>query len=268
RLESVVASGAPILYLSAHLDDAVFSCGALIAKLAGKCPLTVATVFTEAAAPPHTYAARSFLRQCSAADVTTLYADRRAEDLEVLAGVGVSHQHFGLPDALFRTREVRSSALGRLGRLVPELVHLYPTYRFDIARGRVARADRTLLAELIGRVEELVKDLDAQLVFSPIGVGKHVDHLITRSVGESLRNHVIYYSDFPYDLSSNPDSDFIDRHSLSSWTWEQRIAEKGRWIRGYRTQFEAIFADGEITQKPEYYYEPSVDDHRYTAEGR
>src|SRR5262245_26192228 len=91
RLAGAISSGATCLFLSAHLDDVVLSCGALIQALAGRCVITVATVFTAAGPRPHTYAARSFLRQCAAGDADSLFAARRAEDRAVLDGLGVGH---------------------------------------------------------------------------------------------------------------------------------------------------------------------------------
>ena len=254
-LAAAASAGEPLLVLSAHLDDAVLSCGGLIAWLARRCPLTVATVFTAAGAPPHTRAARSFLRQCCAPDAGTLFADRRTEDRDVLDGLGVSHRHLGATDALFRTRDPRGPAQALLGRALPELVHRYPTYRFDIARGRVAAGDRALTAGLTTRVTELRDAVDARIVLCPVGIGRHVDHLITRTVGRRSADRVVYYSDFPYDLADAPDRAFLDRHRLVPWTWDHRIADKPALIRGYRTQAGALFPGGEIPVRPETYYE-------------
>ena len=89
-------------------------------------------------------------------DAEGLFAARQAEDGEVLVGLGVTWRHLGVIDALFRARRV-PAGLDGLGRVVPELVHRYPTYRYDIAKGRVARADRALPRVL---ADELA-DLDA-----------------------------------------------------------------------------------------------------------
>ncbi|MFC5993589.1 PIG-L deacetylase family protein [Pseudonocardia hispaniensis] len=255
RLDAILSAGGPLLFLSAHLDDAVLSCGALLAALAPHCPVTVATVFTAATEPPHTRAARSFLRQCAATDAGTLFAERRAEDRDVLAGLGVRQVHLGAVDALFRTRRCRD-ALGPLGRAMPELVHRYPTYRFDIARGRVAAGDHTLVADLTRQVGDLVATTGAELVFSPVGVGNHVDHLLTRRIGAGLGTPVVHYSDFPYDLSAAPDPTYLGRLGLRPWSWEHGITEKQRLIRGYHTQADALFPGGTIPARPEVYYEP------------
>jgi LmbE family N-acetylglucosaminyl deacetylase len=254
RLQSAMSNGAACLFLSAHLDDAVLSCGALIHALAKRCAVTVATVFTAAGPTPHTRAGRSFLRQCASPDADTLFAQRRAEDREVLDRLGVDHVHLGMADALYRRRDSWVPATELVGSLVPELVHRYPTYRLDIAKGRVSRGDKGLRAHVSAQVGDLVTATGAQLLFGPIGVGRHVDHLIVRSVSEGFADRVVYYSDFPYDQSQRPDPGFIARHRLTRWSWERGIAEKPDLIRGYRTQADALFPDGKIPAVAETYY--------------
>jgi LmbE family N-acetylglucosaminyl deacetylase len=239
-----------VLFLSAHLDDAVLSCGALMAELAGRCPLTVATVFTEACPPPHTRAARSFLRQCGAPDAAGLFAARRAEDRAVVADLGAVPVHLGATDALFRRR---SRGLGPLGRALPELVHRYPTYRFDIARGRVSRGDRHLVDALRAEVAVLVADLGAGVVFAPVGIGRHVDHLLSRRIAEGLAGPTVLYSDFPYDERGGTADPAAVAHRRP-WTGPGDPATKAAAIRGYRTQAEALFPDGTIPARPETYW--------------
>jgi LmbE family N-acetylglucosaminyl deacetylase len=255
RMRTAVDAGASVLFLSPHLDDAILSCGALLEALAPRCPVTVATLFTETGEPPHTYAGRSFLRQCRASTAATLIADRRAEDLAVLTDLAVGTVHLGAVEALYRARDV-PRPVARIGALVPELVHRYPTYRYDIAKGRVSRGDRRLIADLGARVADLMASLDAQVVFCPVGVGKHVDHLITRSIGGAHPDRVVYYTDFPYSLRSDPDRAFIEFHQLEPWCWTEGIPEKSRLIRGYDTQVDALFPGGNIAERPERYYEP------------
>jgi LmbE family N-acetylglucosaminyl deacetylase len=258
RLEDALSDGTACLFLSPHLDDAVLSCGALIRALTARSAVTVATVCTAAAPPPHTLAARSFLRQCAAADAETLFAARRAEDRAVLDGLGVAHAHLGVADALFRGRQPRGPLrhlLGHpLGRWCPELTHRYPTYRFDIALGRVSRGDRRLVERLADEIDALRRRTGAGLVFAPIGVGRHVDHLITRAVGARFPGQVVYYADFPYNVTAVVDPRFVTRHRLSPWRWERGLADKAGLIRGYRTQADALFPDGRIPAVPETYY--------------
>ena len=256
RLEQAAAEGSGLLFLSPHLDDAVLSCGALIAELSGRCPITVVTLFTATGPQPHTHAAKAFLRQCATPDADELYAARQAEDRAVLDGLGVAHLHLGVPDALFRRREVRSGLARRAGERVPELVHRYPTYRFDIARGRVSRGDRGLVDVLDGQVSELVRSMEAALVFAPIGVGRHVDHLITRELGRRQGDRVVHYSDFPYDQSTGADARYLAEKRLTPWRFGAGVAAKHRAIEGYGTQVEALFPGGRIPEAPETYFLP------------
>lgn len=255
RLERVLAEGGGFLFLSPHLDDAVLSCGALISTLARRAPVTVATIFSEAGPSPHTRAARAFLRQCGATGAERLYEERRREDVDVLTALGVEPVHLGACDAMFRRRE-RIEALTAVGRIVPEVVHRYPTYRFDIAKGRVSRGDRTLLDGLDAEVGRLVGQVDARLVFAPIGVGRHVDHLLTRSLGERHPGRVVHYSDFPYDRWGSPDAGYLTRRRLETVSWSEAIERKPELVRGYRTQAGALFADGIVPVAPERYYVP------------
>ena len=150
---------------------------------------------------------------------------------------------------MFRTR----TASTPLDRLLPEVHHRYPTYRFDIARGRIARADKALIPELADQVQRI----GAPWVFCPLGVGRHVDHLIVRAVGERLGGRVVYYADFPYVTTNEPDREFLDRHRLTRWSWAAPPQEKQALIRGYRTQAAGLFPDGRIPPLPESYYSPA-----------
>jgi LmbE family N-acetylglucosaminyl deacetylase len=257
RIEGSLATNNPWLFLSPHLDDAVLSCGALMESAAGSRKVVVATLFTESGPAPHTRAARSFLRQCSARDAGSLFEARRREDAAVLSELGVQFVHLGATDALFRKRQEMMLGSGALGRAVPELVHRYPTYRFDIALGRISRADASLISIFRDTVAGLIEQHSAELVFCPVGVGRHVDHLITRMVGEHFAEHVVFYSDFPYDQTFEPDEAFLERKRLAPWLWEDQIPAKHRLVRQYATQADALFPNGHIPVAPETYYVPA-----------
>jgi LmbE family N-acetylglucosaminyl deacetylase len=253
RVEQAAAGAGSVLFLSPHLDDAVLSCGALMSWLVRSSRVVVVTVFSAAGPPPHTLAARSFLRQCSATGAAELYEGRHEEDAEVMRRLGAEHLHLDVPDALFRKR-VMPASVARLGRVVPELVHRYPTFRFDIDRGRISRGDRVLLEHLHGRVRRIAEEVHAGLIFCPIGVGRHVDHLLTRTVGEGFPGQVVYYSDFPYNQVQSPDHRYVSDHRLQPCAWDDGLARKLELIQGYRTQVDALFPTGAIAVAPEVYF--------------
>ncbi len=251
RVRRVLAGGGETLVLSPHLDDGVLSCASLVAALEATGRVTVLTVFSEASPPPHTRAARSFLRTCASGGAAELFAARRAEDREALELLGARQVHLGLVDALFRRRGERPS---RLGRLLPELDHRYPTYRFDIALGRVSRSDPSVETALHLVHERL--DVRPDLVLAPLGVGRHVDHLITRELGRRLSEDPVYYADFPYILRTDPDEDFIEDTRLRPWTWTGDGDLRQTAIAAYRSQVPGLFPGSRVPEVPETYYSP------------
>jgi LmbE family N-acetylglucosaminyl deacetylase len=248
-VQEISGAGSAVLVVSPHLDDAVLSCGALLAHLAPRCPVTVVTVFTAAAPPPWSLPARRQLRALGVPDAEVLFEQRRAEDLAVLAEAGAAAIHLGLRDAPFR--RVGEAAAGPPGR---GRRPAYPTYRFDAARGRVARTDAGLPAEVGARVKEVVRTSGADLVFAPLGIGRHVDHLITRQAAQGLGPRTVYYSDFPYSEKSVPEPGFVRGAALVPHPWLADRAENAKRIAGYRTQFRGLFPDGTVPTRPEIYW--------------
>lgn len=249
-VEDVQEAGSAVMIVSPHLDDAVLSCGALLARLTLTCPVAVVSVFTTAAPPPAWgFAARRQLRLLGAPDAAAHFAERRAEDIAVLKEMGSAWIHLGFRDALFR--RVDETATGPMGNGRAA----YPTYRFHAIRGRIARSDAGLAAEVRRRIQGAIVSSRATVVFGPLGVGRHVDHLITRHAVEGLELPAIYYSDFPYSETAGPDSDFVRRASLVPCQWFHGRAENSSRMAGYRSQFPGLFPHG-VPIRPETYWVP------------
>jgi len=246
-------AGSPVFFVSPHLDDAVFSCGALLAQLATTCPVTVLTVFTAAAPPPRSgMAARKQLRALGGIDAETHFAERRAEDVAVLEEAGARWVHLGFRDALFRRVGEAPTGTPGTGRAA------YPTFRFHAGRGRVAPSDTGLAAEVSTRIAETMGRTGAKTVFGPLGIGRHVDHLVTRDAVAQLGLAPVYFSDFPYSQTSGADPGFVAHEALTPWTWNSGRAENVRRITGYRTQVAGLFPHG-VPISPEVYWIPAND---------
>lgn len=251
-VEAIIEKKIPCYFISPHLDDAILSCGELMTYLAEKTPLSVATIFTEADEPPYTLSARAFLKQCGVSDAQTLFSKRREEDQEVLKSIGATYQHFGLVDALWRKKA--NSVLSRfVGALVPELVHLYPTYRFHILSGKVARADEKLKEKIIKMVTKMIGEHKQKILFFPLGLGGHVDHVLIHLVGLCFSGNVIFYSDFPYCLTDTPDEKDLKKRGFQRAVFDEVKGKKHPLIKLYKTQ--PLFPD-EIPIVPEVYYVP------------
>ena len=105
--------------------------------------------------------------------------------------------------------------------MLPELDHRYPTFRFDIDLGRVSRGDRELREEITAEVADA--GAGAPSVFAPLGVGRHVDHLLARAVGEHLG--AVLYADFPY-TARDPHAEAAAAGGLRPWAWTDDLAAK------------------------------------------
>ncbi len=264
-VRTVVGSGVPILVLSPHLDDAVLSCGGLLGWAGRRAPVTVATLFTEASPPPYTLSARQYLKQTGAADAEELYAERRAEDRRVLELLDVRWRHAALVDGLFRRLPRPRPGAQRLARLLPEVAHVYPTYRLHLARGRVSPYDAETLRAVGETVDALLPERSGGLLLAPLGVGGHADHVLVRTAAERSGRPVVYYSDFPYNQHAAADARFTGRHRLVARAWERGLDRKAELVRGYRTQADALFPGGRVPRVPEVYLLPGGTDEAWPA---
>ena len=219
--------------------------------LAAQGNVSVVTVFTEAA-PRHTL--RPVPSCASAACVT-----RRTS---IASGVPRTGPHWSASACDMRTwaSATRCSARVNRGRLADlswapaaELTHRNPTYRFDIARGRVSREDRRCLPRLCTELSRALGPNPPQTVFCPLGVGRHVDHLLVRAMGVMLFPHAVFYADFPYVLRSGVDEEFIRTRRLQRFTWDGGVNRKTEAIREYRSQVQGLFPNGAIPHKAEIY---------------
>jgi LmbE family N-acetylglucosaminyl deacetylase len=168
---------ADVDFLSPHLDDAVLSAGALLARraAAGR-RVEVWTFFSQGPALADIPPDRRVFGD---------YATRLAEDERALARLGVQHRRLGFVERIWRE---------------PTLTSTLQIFHTPAAHEELVNVDamRAIVGEAI--------DLGAE-VYAPLGVGNHVDHvevalaatreLIERRAWDRLR----FYED-PYALGA------------------------------------------------------------------
>jgi LmbE family N-acetylglucosaminyl deacetylase len=139
------------IFLSAHLDDAVFACGGLIAKAGyAGCPVEVVTFYTKQVDP------KTLPRQQAKA---AIYDRRKEEDRAALEVLGATPTW-----ADFTERFIRPPWL-------PSPLHVFRTplygsmYDFDNA------------AAIERYISELISDNPEARFFVSLGVGNHYDHV-------------------------------------------------------------------------------------------
>ena len=171
------------LALSPHLDDAVFSCGGLLALLADLGWHTcMATAFTATRLPTTGFALACQLDKGLPADLDYM-ALRRAEDRDAAGILGVSDlRHLDLPEAPHRGYESAAALFGAL------------------------REGDEVWRPLAAMIGALADELRPALVLAPQGLGGHVDHRqLIRAVLEALPprdfgSRIAWYRDTPYAI--------------------------------------------------------------------
>ena len=166
------------LALSPHLDDAVFSCGGLIGRLADAgWHVVVATMFTRSMPNPQGFALACQLDKGIGRE-TDYMALRRNEDRVACAMLGAMQHWLDFAEAPHR-------GYGSAAALFDA-----PLADDD--------ADRLLAPE----IRRLAAELRPDLWLAPQCVGGHVDHLMTWRALHTVSPAAptLWWRDFPYDL--------------------------------------------------------------------
>lgn len=167
------------LFLSPHLDDVAFSCGATLARLAASgwhCVL--ATAFTRSVPEPTGFALACQTDKGLAPDVDYMRL-RRVEDAEFAHIVRVQDVRWlDLAEAPHRGYRSAAELFGQ------------PSEHDDV------------LPTLSKRLQALCDELKPQLLFAPLALGLHVDHLqLRRAVLKLGRDAAVaWYRDLPYAM--------------------------------------------------------------------
>lgn len=191
------------ILLSPHLDDAILCLGGWASALPRETfAVTLTTVF--AGIPPTgllSPAAYAFHQDCGLDDDAVL--ERRAEDLAAAALVGAKAHWLDIPDAIYR---------------MADGVPVYPTHN-DLFGIPVPEEDE-LCSVAAGLLAGELPAPDALLV--PLSVGGHVDHVLTRQIGEAFAatlpaNCVVgYYEESLYTAQQGRRAwDRVDTRGLS-----------------------------------------------------
>lgn len=228
--------------LSPHLDDAVLSCGAVLAS-AVEANVAVVTVFNGPPDGALSDAARDFHARCGHGD--DAMALREGEDDRAMGQLGVASVRLGLPEALYRR-----DASGE------------PSY-LDIRSIFRSRPDDE--SEVVDTVTDLLLKVtaveEADLLLIPLGIGGHIDHQIVAAAGLNLRRPVVWYEDMPYALNRHyrgweatiaPADALI--HYASAAQWRRKLGA----IDCYASQLEILWGNRKMWREALTAYAVSV----------
>ena len=205
------------LAISPHLDDAVFSAGGTLARLAGEgWRVVVATVFTASVPEPAGFALACQLDKGLPPDVDYM-ALRRDEDAVACASIGA--EPLWMP---FREAPHRG-------------------YHSAAALFAARHADDDVVARIAPAIRQLVEDLKPDMVLTPQAVGAHVDHVAVFDAVRGVAVPIRFWRDFPYAVRTPcPGSPFraeLDLLPQSVTTLSAAdIAIKRRAVAAYASQ--------------------------------
>lgn len=174
-----------IIYLSPHFDDAALSCGGLIwEQVQSGNPVEMWTIC--AGAPPGNklspFAEELHQRWQVGHDAVNI---RRREDKKSCQILGAKYRHFDIPDAIYRIHPKTNEFLYFTGETI---------------MGDLARSEQPLLRRLTLQIaEHLPQD---SILISPLSLGHHVDHQLTRKIAEMQKVAIAYYADYPYVIEN------------------------------------------------------------------
>ena len=167
-------------------------------------------------------------------------AARGIENQEAAWLVGADTVNFGIPDCIYR----RSPA----GDL------LYPEDVFD----SVHLLEKTLAADIASALASELRSGD--VIVSPLAIGGHLDHVISRSAAELIDCALWYYADMPY-LINAPES--FEKATEGMQAVPHPVSANGlqAWqsgIAAYKSQISTLLEnEGKIQDAIQHYWEPS-----------
>ena len=173
------------IYLSPHLDDAVFSAGGPIYEqtrtgLSVEIWTFMCGFVSESEVSPFAQLIHTQWGFSSAQETIRL---RREEDRRAAALLGAEPVHFDFPDCIYRR--------GPDGEWLYSAVFIPPH-----------PADAQIPAEIAQTLSAHLQPED--VLVCPLGLGSHVDHVLLRQGAEGLGRPLLYYPDIPY-FFKNPE---------------------------------------------------------------
>lgn len=250
-LKNIIKNKQTCVFISPHLDDAMLSAGGLIKYLSGKTKVIVINVFTESSDTQQTLSAWKFVKDMGYEKPSILFAERRKEDKEAFASMGVEPINLGFPDALWRKKQGGLSSI--LGKILPEFGHVYPTYRRHMTKGIIAQADHKTIAAVTEKIKEVLSAEKNPIIFAPLGIGNHVDHSLVRETCKAMFDHnLVYWSDFPYNARENNEG--TPPKGYKKVYYDVNTVDKENLIKAYRTQASGLFQGGIIPTHREIFF--------------
>ena len=213
------------VFLSPHFDDAVGSCGGTIGRLVSiGHAVRILTTFGGVEREPFSVPAQVLHDEWK---LERPVGHRRLEDASACLILGCERSFCEFPDAIYR-----QAADGQ---------HLYPT--FESLRGPIAPEDSALAEQLAEQVKRYLADQNT-VVYCPLAIGAHVDHVVVKECGHLLKTHgaaVVFYRDFYYDQQWIGEGEDLLMTCVSVTLTRDEIGKKLAAFSEYKSQISDLF---------------------------
>jgi len=170
-----------MIYLSPHLDDVALSCGGLIWEQTQAGQSVEIWTICAGDPPPGSLSplAEELHRRWGVGREAP--SQRRDEDVQSCTILGCNYRHFEIPDAIYR----RHPKTGE---------NLY--YSDATILGEPAKSENQLIKSITSEITKYLPE--SPILVSPLTLGNHVDHQITRAAVERMNVPLAFYADYPY----------------------------------------------------------------------
>jgi LmbE family N-acetylglucosaminyl deacetylase len=232
------------LFLSPHFDDAVMSCGGKIHQLA--ISDQVVTVRTVMGQNPKQFPDTPIVRELhdrwgSGNDSVAI---RIQEDEAAVKSLGATpHRMTVWPDCIYRCSK--------------DGTPLYPSQESVFGNVHVDDMAATLIPTIVLSPRD-----DTKVIYAPLAVGHHVDHLIVRDWALELQRQnpsltFLFYEDYPYSENSGDVDLALFFFKENGFTLERdtvilsdaSVEAKIRAIGCYRTQMSSFWSGAEAMRQ-------------------
>jgi len=216
------------IFFSPHIDDAVLSCGGLIASLKGK-KILVVDIFTNFLGEKYSKHAKYYLKSLKFADASEYFTARKEEEKKAARILNFDFYFCNFPEAIFRFEK----------KII--FNNFFYKNTEQLLSG-INKRDKKIIFLVKKRVDDILKDSRTRngKIYFPLGIGNHADHKILNKIGLSLKNkNIFFYQDFPYCVKEYRQSNYFKAKKVFLANKDFQLKSKA--IRQYKSQLRALF---------------------------
>ncbi len=217
-----------LFILSPHRDDAALSCADHILEWKRQYEVCVINIFTRLESEKPPAYTLNVIKKIGQSEQSYSHT-REVEDGNALQKLGVISQDLHLVDGGFRSDAGKA--------LYPSPLHLFSNW--------INPRDKKIITILNKKWQEIFKPTD--IIVSPLAVGRHTDHLLTKLSIQGLSKKLTYweYLDYPYGLQV---SNYTLKNILSLLShrksFKSMSEHKIEVLSQYKTQIPLFFPKG------------------------